>query len=217
MVALVTRQRRFVLVTVTLFVLTGAALASPRAAQDMPLPLPLDSIPSVLAEWRPAAPPPDEILPRDPRAADSLGRGYTDGTRTSWVAVGYYPNQTDTRRPATGDLVYPRRGWTDLSSETVSIPRTGTSALAANLVLVRRGDQRVVILYWYQLPGGTIGSDHLYRARLIWNRIVHRRADGALVRVAAPVPPGGSPAQVIAQQAEFLEAFLPELSRRLPH
>ena len=117
---------------------------------------------------------------------------------------------------ATGDLVYPRRGWTDLSSETVSIPRTGASALAANLVQVRRGDQRVVILYWYQLPGGTIGSDHLYRARLIWNRIVHRRADGALVRVAAPVPPDGSPAQVIAQQAEFLEAFLPELSRSLP-
>ena len=50
-----------------------------------------------------------------------------------------------------------------------------------------------VILYWYQLHGGTIGSDHLYRARLMWNRIVHRRADGALIRVASAAPP---PAEV---------------------
>jgi EpsI family protein len=215
-VALVTRQGRFVLVTVALFVLTGTALALPRAARDIPLPLPLDAIPTVIGDWRPAPPPPDEILPRDPRAADNLVRGYTDGTRTTWVAVGYYPNQTDTRRPATGNLVYPSSGWTDLSSETVSIPLTGAPALPANLVLVRREDRLVVILYWYQLPGGTIGSDHLYRARLMWNRIVHRRADGALVRIAAPLPTGGSRAQVIAQQTEFLRAFLPELSRSLP-
>lgn len=214
--AIVKRHRRFVLVTVALFVITGAALAMPRAAQDRPLPLPLDAIPTVLGEWRPAPPPPAEILPRDPRAAESLARGYTDGHRTSWVAVGYYPNQTETRRPATGTLVYPSSGWTDLRSETVSIPRDGTSPLSANLVLVRRGEQRVAIVYWYQLPGGTIGSDHLYRARLMWNRIVYRRADGALVRVAAPLPTGGSPAQVTAQLAEFLRAFLPELSRSLP-
>ena len=216
MVALVTRQRRFALVTVVLFVLTGTALALPRAARDMPLPLPLDAIPTALGEWRPGPPPPDEILPQDPRAASELVRGYTDGTRMTWVAIGYYPNQTDTRRPATGILVYPSRGWTDLSSESVSIPLAGAPALPANLVLVRRGDQRVMILYWYQVPGGTIRSDHLYRARLMWNRIVHRRADGALVRVAAPLPTGVSPAQVIAQQAEFLRAFLPELSRSLP-
>ena len=211
-----TRQGRFVLVAVALFAITGAALALPHTAQDMPLPIPLDAIPTVLWEWGPAPPPPDEILPRDPRAADNLVRGYTDGARTTWIAIGYYPKQTDTHRPATGNLVYPSSGWTDLSSETVSIPLAGAPPLPANLILVRRGDRQVVILYWYQLPGGTIESDHLYRARLMWNRIVHRRADGALVRVAAPVPTGGNPAQVIAQQAEFLGAFLPELSRSLP-
>src|SRR4030095_600177 len=124
--------------------------------------------------------------------------------------------RTQISRPATGTLVYPSSGWTDLSSEAVSIPLPGAPALPATLIVVRRGDQRVVILYWYQLPGGTIGSDHLYRARLMWNRIVHRRDDGALLRVASPLPAGGSPAQVIGQQAEFLRAFLPELSRSLP-
>jgi EpsI family protein len=215
-VALVTRQRCFVLVTVALFALTGAALLLPRTAHDMALALPLEAIPTTVGPWRPAPPPPDEILPRDSRANDSLARGYTDGARTTWTAIGYYPNQTETRRPATGTLVYPSSGWTDLSSEAVSIPLPGAPALPATLIVVRRGDQRVVILYWYQLPGGTIGSDHLYRARLMWNRIVHRRADGALIRVASPLPAGGSPAQVIGQQAEFLRAFLPELSRSLP-
>ena len=105
-VALVTRQRCFVLVTVALFALTGAALLLPRTAQDVALALPLEAIPTMVGPWRPAAPPPDEILPRDSRANDSLARGYTDGARTTWIAIGYYPNQTETRRPATGTLVY---------------------------------------------------------------------------------------------------------------
>jgi EpsI family protein len=212
------RQGRFFLVTMTLLVTAGAALALPRGARDVPLLIPLESLPTTLGPWRPAEPPPDEVLPRDPRAAQSLARGYTDGTRTAWVAVGFYPNQTEGQRPATGSLVFPSRGWTDLTEEAVSIPVSGAgaSALPANLVRVRRGDRRVAMLYWYHLPGGTVGSDHVYRVRLLWNRLAHRRADGALVRVAMPLPADVSPAAVVAEQAEFLRVFLPELSRSLP-
>jgi hypothetical protein len=51
----------------------------------------------------------------------------------------------------------------------------------------------------------------------LWNRIVHRRADGTLVRVAIPVPEDVSPSALIADHAEFFRAFVPELSRSLPH
>jgi EpsI family protein len=212
------RQGRFFLVTMVLLLTAGAALALPRSARDVPLLVPLESLPTTLGAWRPAEPPPDEILPRDPRATESLARGYTDGARTAWVAVGFYPNQTEGRRPATGSLVFPGSGWTDLREETVSIPVSGAaaSALPANLVRVRRADRRVAILYWYHLPGGTVGSDHVYRARLLWNRIAHRRADGALVRVAMPQPADVSAAAVVAEQTEFLRVFLPELARSLP-
>jgi EpsI family protein len=137
----------------------------------------------------------------------------------AWFAVGFYPNQTEGRRPATRSLVFPSSGWTDLSEETVSLPMAGPNgrALAANLVMVRRGDRRVAILYWYQLAGATIESDHFYRAQLLWNRLVHRRADGSLVRVAIPVPVAVDPSALIADHAELIRAFVPELSRILPH
>ncbi len=217
--AIVTRQRQFFLVTVVLLITAGAALALPSGVRDVPLTRPLDAIPDVLGAWQPAEPPPDEILPRDPRAAQSLARGYSHGARLAWVAVGFYSNQTEGRRPATRSLVFPSSGWTDLSEEIVSLPMTGANgrALPVNLVVVRRGDRRVAILYWYQLAGSTIESDHFYRAQLLWNRIVHRRADGTLVRVAIPVPVDVSPSALIADHTEFIRAFVPALARSLPN
>ena len=214
-----TRQRQFFLVTVVLLATAGAALALPSGVRDVELALPLDAVPTVLGAWQPAEPPPEEILPRDPRAAQSLSRGYSNGARLAWVAVGFYPNQTEGRRPATRSLIFPSSGWADLSEETVSLPMAGPNGptLPANLVVIRRGDRRVVILYWYQLAGSTIESDHFYRAQLLWNRIVHRRADGTLVRVAIPVLEAVSPSALIADHAEFFGAFVPELSRSLPH
>ena len=153
---------------------------------------------------------------RDPRAADRLVPGYSDGARTIWVAVGVLPEPE--RHPPARDrrsrLSEPGAG-PIRARRRVHPPGRRPCPLREPRPGPAR-DRRVVILYWYQLPGGTIDSDHLYRARLMYNRIVHRRADGALVRVAAPVPTDGSPAQVIAQQAEFLGAFLPELLRSLP-
>ena len=213
-----TRHARFFLVAMALLAAAGAALALPRDAREVRLAVPLEAIPTVLGPWRPAEAPPEDLLPADPRAAESLLRGYTNGAVTSWVAVGFYPKQTEDRRPATGSLVFPGSGWTDLSEEAVRIPLGGPGGgtMSANLVLVRRGERRVAILYWYQLQGSSIDSDHLYRAALLWSRVVRRRADGALIRVATPVPAGGSSATVVAEQAEFLRAFLPALWRSLP-
>lgn len=55
--------------------------------------------------------------------------------------------------------------------------------------------------------------DHWYRLLLFYNRVVRRRAEGALVRIASPIPEGVTPAAVLATQTAFLEAFYPDLLR----
>jgi EpsI family protein len=214
----VTRQRRFFVIALAMLGAAGTALAVPRGAADVALRQPLDAVPTVLGPWSLAAPPAEEILPPDPRATQSLTRGYARGARPVWVAVGYYANQTEGRRPATRSLVFPASGWTDLSEERISLPASGPAGrpLAANLVVVRRGERRVAMVYWYQLADRLIESDHLYRARLLWNRLAEGRADGALVRVALPLPDGASAAAVVAEHAEFFHMFVAELARTLP-
>ena len=74
----------------------------------------------------------------------------------------------------------------------------------------------VAILYWYQIGRHSIGSDHGYRARLLFNRLVLGRGDGALIRVASPVPSTQDVTRVVARQMEFVRVFYPELLRSLP-
>jgi EpsI family protein len=88
--------------------------------------------------------------------------------------------------------------------------------LNANLVLIEEGGRRYAIAYWYQIGQAPLASDHWYRVRLLYNRIVHGRTDGALIRMASPVASGEDPAVVVARYARFLGVFYPELLRRLP-
>jgi EpsI family protein len=153
------------------------------------------------------------LLPPDPRAERHLIRTYQDGKgEPVWVAVDYYSSQAQDRRPAARELVFPARGWTDLSEQAVNVPvDTSGHSLPANLVTMRVGSQRVAIVYWYQLRERSVASDHGYRALLAWNRIVHGRRDGALVRLAFPLTGENTPDACVARAAEFLRAFYADL------
>jgi EpsI family protein len=147
-----------------------------------------------------------------------LARTYQNGSSTVWVVVGYYPDQTADSRPPAQRLVYPARGWTGIETRPLSVPLPGPddSRVSATQVLMRNRDLRLAVLYWYQLGSRNVAGDHWYRLRLLYNRLVHNRADVALVRIASPVPPGIDDDTVTAAQKTFVQLFYPELVRRLP-
>jgi EpsI family protein len=214
----VSRPARFGVAALALLAAAGALTLAGSEAAPVPLAAPLELLPAALPGWSRGPAPPPEALPPDPRAARQVTRGYAGPEAAIWVAVGYYPSQREGARPAARDLLFPRAGWSDLSERTLTLPVTaaGSSRLPANVVIMRRGEERLAILYWYVVQRSAIASDHWYRARVAWNRLARGRADGALVRVASPVPRGSTPESVMASQARFLEAFYPELLRSLP-
>jgi hypothetical protein len=71
------------------------------------------------------------------------------------------------------------------------------------------------VLYWYQAASRSVASDHVYRAWLVYNRLVHHRSDGALVRLIMPV---GERGDMAPQEAllQFAYVFQPALARTLP-
>jgi EpsI family protein len=200
----------------TLLVLaTGALLARPDAPVADP-PAALARWREALPGWRPTADPPASVLAADQRAAASLVRGYLNGTATVWLALDYYPDQQPNARPAARHLVFAGRGWTEFRERPYAVPlrEPAGATLPATLVEMRQDAERYALLYWYQAGTRSTASDHGYRLLALYNRLVHGRREGALVRVAVRVGEGGL-AEALAKQVEFVNAFYPELLRAM--
>ncbi|MBI1893811.1 MAG: EpsI family protein [Candidatus Rokubacteria bacterium] len=213
-----TRLSWFSAAALALLGLAGGLFAVPREIRQVPLVAPLETIPGVLRDWQAVDQGEPEMLPQDRAAPAQLVRAYRNGTQMVWVTVGYYPSQVR-QRPASQELLYPGQGWSELTARSVTVPLDGISGrvIPANLVVMRGRGREFAVLYWYQVGARTVASDHWNRALLLYNRLVNRRDDGALVRIASPVPEGTGPESVFAEQVEFVQAFYPELLRRLPH
>jgi EpsI family protein len=92
----------------------------------------------------------------------------------------------------------------------------GTSPVVKELV-VERGVNRLLVLYWYQTVKRVTGSEYGRKAFLISDALTSGRTDVALVRIIAPVdfrdPKGEEAALALAQP--FGAQILPEVQSRL--
>ena len=213
-----TREAMFLTLTLLLIGAAGGLLLLPNPVEPVPLVAPFERFPSTLDGWSGSEGVPTNALPPDPRAVHTLAMTYRRGDQEVWASVGYYPVQAEGQRPPARQLLFPGGGWSELSEQTVQIALDtgGASTLPANLILMRTSSGRRAVLYWYQVRSRSIASDHWYRAALLYNRAVHGRADGALIRVAAAMPDATDPSAVLATQMRFVRAFHPELLRSLP-
>jgi EpsI family protein len=201
-------------IATALMLAAGALLLRPSAPGAV-LPGPsLTAWVGALPGWRPDGVPPSALLTADPRAAASLVRGYLDGTATVWLALDYYADQHPNARPAARHLVFAGRGWTEFREREHAVPlrQPAGTTVPVTLVEMRRGDERYALIYWYQAGARSAASDHWYRLLALYNRLVHGRRDGALVRIAVREGDGGL-TEALAKQAEFVNAFYPELLR----
>ena len=207
---------------VTYFLLVVAVLASAGAVVMMPArgssttaALAGDLHAPDVVGWTGDAGVPAEVLPLDAAArAHRLGT-YRRAGSTLWLAVGHYPDERDGQRPAAHDLLFPAHGWSDLTERREHIALGDGRSLAANVLVMRTPERRLVIMYWYQIGELGIASDHWYRTRLLGKRLVGARADSALVRLASEVPGGSDPAAVIEMEKQFVASLYPTLLHQL--
>jgi EpsI family protein len=214
----VRRRARFFVLAVGLIGATALVSSLPGGTSHAPVVATLGAIPTVLPGWRSTDRVPAGVMPSDPSAETELARAYQNGTQTVWVSVGYYPGQGEGRHPAARKLLFPGSGWRNLNEESTRIVVDGRvgGTIPATLVVMETEGRSLAILYWYQIGRHSVASDHGYRALLLVNRLIRRRSDGALVRIASPVPSAREVASVVARQIEFVRVFYPELLRNLP-
>jgi EpsI family protein len=163
--------------------------------------------------------------------SDHVMRVYTprvDGPRTSgafegqtrqaaapvWLYVGYYGSQRTGATYHSPKNCLPGGGWVFKSSDRVTGVLPGRPEADINRVVIEKGFDRQLILYWYQDRGRVIASEYAAKGYLVLDAATRNRTDGALVRVSTPVV--GSEAEAFRHAVAFVEELFPALAAHLP-
>ena len=216
-------MRARLLVLSALF-LVGATLAARATdAEQVPLRQPLATMSRQIGPW----------IGRDEPQLSSdivavlgvdeyINRAYADPSgripAPVSVYVGYYKSQRE------GDTIHsplnciPGSGWEPVRSSRPEISVPGAaSPITVNRLLIEKGIDRQVVVYWYQAHGRVVASEYWSKLFMMYDAVRLNRSDAALVRVISPVLPSEQdPAAAEGRVTQFVQQLFPRLNAHLP-
>ncbi len=205
------------LTAVLLLQMAGFFAVSRR--ETVPLAHPLSELPSQLGAWNLVQESQVDQETMDVlRADDVLSRFYADPAqrRGASLFVAYFKSQRTGQAPHSPKNCLPGAGWTPSESDVVAIPISGRpEPISVNRYVVAKGDEKSVVLYWYQSRDRVIASEYRAKFYLVADAIRLNHTDTALVRVIVPVS-GNDTATATTTAEEFVQAFFMSLRRQLP-
>jgi len=156
---------------------------------------------------------------KDPNAEIQLSRTYSSsspGEAPVEVYVGFHGKQQGAKSLQSPKLQIPY-GWNYVWIEPAQLPAAGANpSLSANWMLMQNNNIRYLVLYWYQIGDSTFSGELHKRLAMIRNTIFRRRSDGAVVRLATPLPDLDKLEQAKSRLAGFAAELYPNLHRVLP-
>ena len=174
---------------------------------------PLASFPASIDGWEGK----DQLFPT--RILENLGvdeyimRTFTKGKDSIWLYIGYYKNQKEGAVPHSPRHCYPGTGFNPIRHDVITVPvnHGGKVAIRPNRYVFARGQEREVVIYWYQSRGRVIADEYLEKLFLIRDAIFRNRSDGALVRFSI-----GATAETVEARGKLLEEFVSRMYPQIP-
>jgi EpsI family protein len=151
------------------------------------------------------------------RADDYLLRDYaTPDGRSANFYVGYYFTQRNGATYHSPLNCLPGAGWTMRDPALIRItPAGGGTPFEANRYIIENGNDRQLLVYWYQGRGRAVASEYWGKVYTVLDSVKLRRSDGAMVRVIVPFRGNDEAAalrtaeDLAAQAAPRLPEFVP--------
>lgn len=179
---------------------------------------PLASFPMQIGNWTGKTERFDEKVYRALGVDDSILSNYrTPNGDLIQLYVGFYQSQKE------GDLIHspknclPGCGWNiiDSSIEEVDVPETEYGRIKAIKLILEKGSQKQVVLYWFQSRGRIISSEYMQKIYLVVDSVTKRRTDGSFVRLISPVF-NENQEKALNSLKDFAKALLPLLNEYIP-
>jgi EpsI family protein len=202
---------------IALLLLSTAVLLGKRGDREIIVSHePLASFPVDLGGWSGRA------LIIDPREIEILGTGdfaarafARDADPPLDLFVGYFPTQRTGTSIHSPKNCLPGSGWAPIESKYVNLSLLGHQYLV-NEYIVQKGEQKQLVLYWYQAHGRLVANEYIAKFYLIADSIRMSRSDAALVRIATPIVAGEGVAEAEKRALQFAHALMPNLSGFIP-
>ena len=151
------------------------------------------------------------------KADDSLSRSYSDSGNhhVANLFIAFFRTQRAGVSPHSPQVCLPGAGWISTSSSMLRIQIRGRSEpITVNRYVVAKGDEKSLVLYWYQTPKRVIASEYAAKFYTILDGIRYHRSDTSLVRIIVPVEGSESAAESVAVQ--FAETVFEPIRSLLP-
>jgi EpsI family protein len=211
---------RYARVLTAVLLLEGTAFyAVASRSERAPLVSPLSLFPHALGGWIMARDAPIEKEIQDVlRADDTLNRVYVNPSRTDYafLFVAYFKTQRYGQAPHSPKNCLPGSGWEPVETGRQTIGVAGwNSPIVTNRYVVEHGDDKSVVLYWYQTHQRIIASEYWAKFWLVVDSIRYRRSDTSLVKIVVPVRDNNIGAAT-ATGVQFIQALFPSLLKQLP-
>jgi len=213
---------RLTLITVCL-ASASVYLAGANRDEIVPPRTPLASLPMTINDWagRRAPDMTPEVL-KVLGADDYIMRSYF---APQHGPIGLYIGYHATQRQ--GDTIHsplnclPGAGWQPLEQGHTLITVSGLGGATAstpieiNRVVIGKGLERQLVLYWYQSHGRVVASEYWGKIYTVLDSVRYHRTDAALVRVITSMEAVGTES-ADERAAKFVQALFPRLAGHLP-
>lgn len=209
-------KSRAALAASALILLQGALMYSAIRPESVPSSLPLSQLPGTLGSWKLLE---EGLVDEETRsilkADDLLNRTYADGSTGAGLFIAAFRSQRNGKAPHSPKNCLPGNGWTPMKSEEISLDVGGREPIQVNRYVVAHGDERSLVLYWYQSRDRAIANEYAAKFWVVVDAMRLNRTDTALVRVIVPLTNRDEQAASRAA-ADFVRALYGTLRQHLP-
>lgn len=210
------KSRRYIVLTVLLLTEAIFYVAYPKQEIAV-LPKPLRELSAQLGPWSMVSdtktePEVQEVL----KADDTLNRVYFDGAtgESAGLFIAFFKTQKTGVAPHSPKVCLPGSGWEPSQSAIVKIEIPGRAEpIDANRSIISKGDERSVVLYWYQTHNKVIADEYHAKLNTIFDSVRYFRSDTSIVRVVVPERPGRD---ADAEARSFVRNSFASISTLLP-
>jgi EpsI family protein len=209
------RGKAAMAVTVLLLIEIAFTYAVPRS-EFIPHPPPLSLFPSEVGSWHGVRDVPLETEVQELlKADDTLTRYYSGPDSDLSFFVAFFKSQRAGVAPHSPKVCLPGAGWEPDHAGTIQVSVPGEKEpIPVNRYVVTRGEDRSLVLYWYQGSHRAVANEYLAKIYVVADAIRYRRSDVALVRIIIPM--GSADMEQYQKKAVgFIQQSYPSLMKLL--
>lgn len=199
-----------------------AALLAPAPAHVVPQRQPFSEFPHALDEWQGKPGRLEVETVQALKLDDYLLADYQARSAPSQAPVNlyvaYYASQANGASVHSPRACIPGDGWEieRFEARSLAVDAGANGPLRVNRVLIRKGDSRQLVYYWFQQRGRYMTGEYDVKLRILQDAFMRNRTDGAVVRLVARVRPDEPVAAADAQLEQFARTLVGRLAPYVP-